>query len=634
MKNKIPFLLAAVIMLLGMTGCKNIANLDLDADKTSVSNQSMDIPEELMESYELHIGNDELYKNSEDNITVSQLAELLQSTLRLMYNTNELKVLTDVKSEYKEQLARKYDIVELLYLAETERLYGYSKISEMLQSYSEPLIDERLSLVAQRTDGSYGEAGIWNTCTDLSLVDGMAQQGLVLPGRGSGHVDFFLRICDLRTGEKIMTYDEDQAFNPDRTVPIKEALLTITRYYYSKLSEPEFVLPEKIGAHSIDKSLYTGSTKLPNASNQKLPEWKGMMLCHQAWTFDGANGCDTEDIVLENDIKTLSQCGFNFARIAVSFSRLQSANTLKGTVYPQDGTLNLREIEYFDKILSWGMKYGVHIQFVMFEITGVDGDTPISDVWDINDSICSDAKLQNDVAEIWGALSRRYADIPNNYLSFNLINEPNPPTDEAYVTGYMPSIEAIRKECPDRVIVADIHSMNITGEEMAKKGVALSYHIYEPRDFCVPNMYLYAENPNIFDNYSWPFTDDDGIVWDATTTLNQSDMLVTPLSLKKIAEQNNVGFMIGEWGCFYNGEGGTLFPFAYSNETREKFISDMIRTFEENDIGWSYGNYIGSLGLVTTYPVPDADLTYEKIPDSAHYKVVENFEIFHDLLIK
>jgi len=344
-KNKILFLLSAVIMLLGMTGCENITNLDPDADKPIVSNQSMDIAEELMESYELHIGNDELYKNSEDNITVAQLAELIQSTLRLMYNTNELKVLTDVKSEHNEQLARKYDIVELLYLAETERLYGYSKISEMLQSYSEPLIDERLSLVAQRTDGSYGEAGILDSCTDLSLVDGMAQQGLVLPGRGSGYVEFFLRVCDLRTGEKIMTYDEDQSFNPDRTVPIKEALLTITRYYYSKHSEPEFVLPENIGAHSIDKSLYTGSTKLPNASNQKLPEWKGMMLCHQAWTFDRANGCDTDDIVLENDIKTLSQCGFNFARIAVSFSRLQSANTLKGTVYPQDGTLNLREIE-------------------------------------------------------------------------------------------------------------------------------------------------------------------------------------------------------------------------------------------------------------------------------------------------
>jgi len=634
MKNKILFLFLVVIMLFGMTGCENSANLSSNADKQSVSNQSMDITEELMESYELHIGNDELYKNYEDNITVVQLAELIQSTLKLMYNTNELKVLTDVKSEYSEQLARKYDIVELLYLSETERLYGYSKVSELQQSYFEPVINKRPSFIAKRSDGSYGEAGVWDTCTDLSLIDSMAQQGLVLPGRGAGYVDFFLRIYDLRSGEKVMTYDEDQAFNPDRNVPIKEALMTMTRYYYSEVSEPEFVLPEKIGVHSIDKSLYTGSTNLPNASNQKLPEWKGMMLCHQAWTFDGANGCDTDDIVLESDIKTLSECGFNFARIAVSFSRLQSTNTLKGTVYPQDGTLNLREVEYLDKILTWGMKYGVHIQFVMLEVTGVDGDTQISDVWDINDSIYSDTKLQNDVAEVWGALSRRYADIPNNYLSFNLMNEPNPPTDEAYVTGYLPSIEAIRKECPDRVIVADIHSMNITGEEMAKKGVALSYHLYDPRDFCVPNMYLYAENPNAFDNYSWPFTDDNGNTWDATTTFNQSDMLVTPVSLKKIAEQNDVGFMIGEWGCFYNGEGGTLFPFAYSNETREKFISDMIMTFEENEIGWSYGNYIGGLGLVTTYPVPDADLTYEKIPDSTHYKVVENFEIFHDLLIK
>ncbi|NCC16006.1 MAG: hypothetical protein EOM28_06600 [Clostridia bacterium] len=629
MKNKIWTFLLVIVMLFGMAGC----NTNADSASSGINQDTL--PEDLKKAYALHIASDSLFKNVQENITVGQLSDLIQTTLSQMYDIGELKVLSEAKSMYNDDLAKRYDMVELLYLAETERVYGYEKIQELIESYGVPIINERFSFVEKRQDGTYGECGIQDCCTDLSQIDGMQQSGLILPGRAGSHVEFFLKQCDLSTGEKIITLDENQKFNPESNVSIKEAILTLTRYYGSKLPEAEFVLPEEIGGHSIDKALYTGSITLPDASNQQLPQWKGMLLCHETWTIDGANGCDVDDIVMENDIKTLAECGFNFARVGISFSRLQSANTLTGTVYPQDGRLNLREIEYIDQILSWGMQYGVHIQLVMFEVPGANGDVKNQDsMFALNDSIFTDAQLQKDVAEIWGVLARRYADIPNNYLSFNLMNEPNPPNDEAYVTAYLPSIEAIRKESADRVMVADVHAMNITGEEMAKQGVALSYHLYEPREFCVPDMFLYGENPSAFEAYDWPFTDNNGKVWDAGECLKQSQLLVAPLELKNIAEQNNVGFMIGEWGCFYNGEGGTLFPFAYSNETREKFFTDMISTFEEYGIGWSYGTYIGGLGVVTTYPVPEADVTYEKIPDSAHYKVKENYNIFHELLVK
>ncbi len=627
MKNKILSFLLVSIMILSITGCKTTSDVVSNALNQDV------LPTELKKSYSLHIGSDELYQKFEDNITVGQLADLIQSTFYQMYDSGEIKVLSEGKSKYGDTLAKRYDMVELLYLGETERVYGYEKVQELIESYGVPIENVRPSFVGKRLDGTFGESDIFNCCKDVSQIDGMGHAGLILPGRAGLHAEFFLKHYDLSTGEKILTLDEAQKFNPESNVSIKEAILTLTRYYGSKLPEAEFVMPEAVGGHSIDKSLYTGNTTLPEASNQHLPLWKGMLLCHETWTIDGANGCDTDDIVMENDIKTLAECGFNFARVGVSFSRLQSANTLTGTVYPQDGTLNLREIEYLDQILSWGMEYGVHIQFVMFEVPGANGDVKDQNtMFTLNDSIFTDAQLQNEVANIWGALAKRYGDIPNNYLSFNLMNEPNPPNDGAYVAAFDPSIGAIRKESPDRVIVADVHCTNITGEEMAKKGVSLSYHLYEPREFCVPDMYLYEENPSAFDSYDWPYMDKNGKVWNAQTCLNQSDLLVTPLELKEIAKKNNVGFMIGEWGCFYNGEGGTLFPFAYSNDTRKKFFTDMINTFEENGIGWSYGSYIGGLGLVTTYPVPDAGLTYEKIPDSTHYKVNENYAVFHELL--
>jgi len=100
-------------------------------------------------------------------------------------------------------------------------------------------------------------------------------------------------------------------------------------------------------------------------------------------------------------------------------------------------------------------------------------------------SVFSDAKYRNLCVRYWRMLSNRYAKISNKYLSFCLMNEGVPLNDENYAESMRPIIDAIWEESPGRVILADIHAYNCTGESMAALGVALCYHQYRPVELFV-----------------------------------------------------------------------------------------------------------------------------------------------------
>lgn len=70
------------------------------------------------------------------------------------------------------------------------------------------------------------------------------------------------------------------------------------------------------------------------------------------------------------------------------------------------------------------------------------------------------------------------ANDPDRYLGFTLLNEVDPSSDEEYLRVFEPVIDAVWEESPGRLIIADVHSYNITGESTARKGVALSRHQY------------------------------------------------------------------------------------------------------------------------------------------------------------
>jgi hypothetical protein len=78
------------------------------------------------------------------------------------------------------------------------------------------------------------------------------------------------------------------------------------------------------------------------------------------------------------------------------------------------------------------------------------------------------------------------------------MNECKPIDDNNYAETMKPIIKAIWEQSPGRVILADIHADNITGESMAALGVALCYHLYRPNDVFILDKDAQAKSLDIY----------------------------------------------------------------------------------------------------------------------------------------
>lgn len=223
-------------------------------------------------------------------------------------------------------------------------------------------------------------------------------------------------------------------------------------------------------------------------------------------------------------------------------------------------------------------------------------------------------------------LSRRYADIPNTYLSFNLINEPDPESDEIYAEALRPSVEAIWEECPDRLIVCDVEThMPITGEEMAKMGCALSCHDYIPHEFCEIYVDKAIEDPTYYTSMKWPYEDEAGNVINAESAKDIVAYTVGSYNvIKNTAEKYGVGFMVNEFGYFQDGfwedsgwnpeRDGNL-P-VQSTQVYQAFLQDKISAYKADGVSWVVGAWTGMYADTYTWPIEGADW-YE--PEHYHY---------------
>lgn len=223
-------------------------------------------------------------------------------------------------------------------------------------------------------------------------------------------------------------------------------------------------------------------------------------------------------------------------------------------------------------------------------------------------------------------MAKRYAQIPNTYLSFNLINEPDPETDEIYADALRPSIEAIWEESPERLIICDVETNTaITGEEMAKMGCALSCHEYIPHEFTEIHVSKAIEDPDYYPSMTWPYVDEEGNVIDAKAAKDIVAYTVGSYNvIKETAERYGVGFMVNEFGYFQEGfwEDTNWNPDTDGNlpiqstEVYQAFLKDKIEGYAQDDVAWVVGAWAGMYADTYTWPIENANW-YE--PENYHY---------------
>lgn len=441
-------------------------------------------------------------------------------------------------------------------------------------------------------------------------------------------------IYDQTNGRKFFEF-EDNCVKPGKELTVEAAVEHALIYHNSSspMAYPTFVAPEEVGSFNPDiitTDLLTKQTNLPEASCQNLPkEWHGTVMDDFQFAYEKLMHPDFE--IYEYEIQKVKEAGFNFVGLCLDFSWLQdniltdkSRKAYEGFVNKEDvGKLSLERLEKLDQVIAWCMKYDIHVNLRCTALGGMNNSV------NMYSEISKNSDKHADIlATLWQAIARRYAGIPNTYLSFTLFTG-NYPVKNSMV---LPSVESIRAVSPERCIIADICSSKMESKDFAELDVALSCSLYEAEKqdsfFNLIEYWNFARNGGIFvemfdkngqrvvQNFTWPYK---GEIDAAALFSGSRDTGESLITVMETAQEYGVGFMLGDFGVTVGGNRGfTLDRVRYADEPYFAMITDITSTVEELGYGWCFAHWYSPYGVAFSMPAIKTS-TYEQVEDYPYY---------------
>lgn len=631
MKRAICLLLLLAML---MSGCGGAAPVETTVPETTTAPTTeptlsqeelllQSLPEKLRQAYELGIAGLEILENPERICTREEAAAMLQNAYRTKLGTESWILAHTVTAENAALDMTRGDFATLMYAAAAETLIelqsedyavNLKKLTDTTGSSS-----SETNIAAGQLLGYTGFLLLKNNANQkIGLVDRSASPNALIAAHSiygqyggafkytadlkefegdNAIVSYALTRFDRTTGEKLMSWDENFNFRFGDTMTVQEAVETALRYH-NALEIEEMVAYEDIT--SYDKSIITDDllnreSNLPEASCENLPaSWRGV------WMRDQEQNMDQEDrLVHEYEIQAVKDAGFNMVNVLFTFQYYHG----EWGQTPQEGKMSEYRLKELDQILAWCMERDIHLNLMCYHSNG----WPSSFHWD---ALARDVKNAEPLANSWGVLAQRYAQIPNKYLSFTLFYESLTSNDADQGTFLAPVIDAIRAASPDRCIIAQVG--HITGATMAEQGIALSAPCTWPSETYF-DYFTKGSAENTMNQLTWPM-EKNGTLIDANAVLanHSRDYVASPDEIAAVAQEHGVGFMVSNWGPQMSYGSQTIFSKRYSDETMENYLTDMTQTMAERGWGWSYTNWHGFAGIACGAPLIE-DAAYTQV---------------------
>ena len=307
---------------------------------------------------------------------------------------------------------------------------------------------------------------------------------------------------------------------------------------------------------------------------RNLPRWRGFNLLEKFIKQEGGNSP-----FRETDFALVAEWGFDFARLPLSYLCWTD---------PKDW-LKLREEEltHLDDAVAFGGKHSVHVNLNFHRAPGYCVNPPKEplDLWKDEEALAA-------CAFHWAHLAKRYRGIPNERLSFDLLNEPANIPEPAYVRVVKRLVESIRAEDAQRLIIADGLSW---GREpvygLVDLGIAQSTRGYDPMQI-THYQASWVQGSDKWPEPTWPLKPGTRRMVDKDT------MAKDRIQPWKQLEQKGVGIHVGEWGAF--------------DRTPHKVVlawmRDCLALWKEAGWGWALWELRGSFGVLDSQR---ADVEYE-----------------------
>lgn len=202
------------------------------------------------------------------------------------------------------------------------------------------------------------------------------------------------------------------------------------------------------------------------------------------------------------------------------------------------------------------------------------------------DNLWKDRVAEDGFVHLWETFARRYKGVPNDFLSFDLVNEP-PNVGQYGMTRadhervIRRTVAAIRDIDATREIAIDgLGGGNLAMPELADLGVVHSGRGYVPMAVSHYQAGWWDGHQGLAEP-TYPGVEWDGVRWDR-------DALRSFYEPWRAVERLGVAVHIGEFGCFDKTP----------NDVAIRWFQDLFGLFQE--FGWGYGmwNFEGPFGIV------------------------------------
>lgn len=296
-------------------------------------------------------------------------------------------------------------------------------------------------------------------------------------------------------------------------------------------------------------------------SPSHLPRWRGFNLLEK-FTFEHNSP------FRESDFEWMADWGFDFVRLPLSYRCWVES----------DDWLKLKEdvLKEIDQAVEFGRKHGVHVNINFHRAPGYCVNPPAEPL-----SLWKDEEALDVCAFHWAHFAKRYKGIPNDQVSFDLLNEPARISEETYVKVVKRLVDAIHSEDPNRLIIADGLSWGrdpVHG--LVGLGVAQSTRGYDPMEIS----HYKASWVNWNDKWpepAWPLKRGYEI-------LGKDWLRKDRIEPWKELEKKGVGVHVGEWGAFQHTPHDVVLA----------WMKDFLDLWKEAGWGWAMWNFRGSFGIL------------------------------------
>jgi endoglucanase len=321
-----------------------------------------------------------------------------------------------------------------------------------------------------------------------------------------------------------------------------------------------------------------GAVLAAPASAASTTQWRGFNLME---LIDVGSG----GAYRRSDFRNTRDWGFTFLRLPVDYRWIVNS-------FSPEFEWNQRGIKALDEAMEWGSAYGLHLNLAFHRAPGYCVKPPADryNLW-------RDEEAQRDFYTVWGQLTRRYAHVDKERLSFNLVNEPDRTVDRAtYTRISAAAVGRIRSVSRDRTVTVDgmLWGRDPAWPEGGPQ-VIQSARGYLPEQLTKWRFEQWNRASMTWPVPTWPMDVPGSGLWDEARLAGNFERAWGSLAQKGAVH-------VGEFGCYQN----TPHPVALS------FIGSNLKVWQAHSCGWALWQLRGPFGVMDS---GRADVTYAKTPD-------------------